>query len=179
MRVTNNFAVPRTCPGQHFLQAVLSSLCIGSGGEGQRLAEASPQPFVRWIPTASIPFHGCSGCRGGWVMLTRRSSARALLLSSSHPSHLSMRVGRQESPHSCAPALAGWEERSPMGWPHCTWGFMPEPPWSPAPGPCKALASAGFGLRGYPESLCFPSLLHVTSRQAANPPAHRVAAAAG
>lgn len=159
--MTTNVAVPRTCPGQRLLPAVLGSLHSGRG-EGQRVAEASPQPFARWPPTAHVapPSHGCSGCHGGRVMLTRRSPAWALLLSLSHPSHLSTGLGRRDSPQNRVPASAGWAERSPVGWPHRSWELMPEPPVGPSSGGhAKPLLQP----QGSPGRLRFPSLLRVTS----------------
>lgn len=174
--MTTNVAVPRTCPGQRLLPAVLGSLHSGRG-EGQRVAEASPQPFARWPPTAHVapPSHGCSGCRGGRVMLTRRSPAWALLLSLSHPSHLSTGLGRRDSPQNRVPASAGWAERSPVGWPHRSWELMPEPPVGPSSGGhAKPLLQP----QGLPGKAALPITAPCDFRQAAKPPAHCFAAAA-
>lgn len=137
----NHFAVPRSCPGQHFLQAVLSSFCNGCGGEGQR-------PFTRWIPTVCIPPqpHGALT-----AMVAERCSPTGLLPSSLHPSHLSTQ--------NCAPASVGWEEGSSVGWPHWSWELMPE---TPRAHPAGLMQNPGFRWIK-PQGLPGMSVLHVTS----------------
>lgn len=160
------------------LCSALSTMALGRGAEAawglpaalHEVDTHSPHPpavpRVLWLPWCLGDAHPWVSCQG----LT------AELIAPLTPEH-----GAWKTRVLPKTVLQPWQagKRGTQGLAPPELGARARAPRGAQPrGSCKAPASAGFGLRGYPGTLCFPCLLCVTSRQAANPPAHCFAAAA-
>lgn len=156
--VTNNFAAPRTCPGQCFLRAVLNSLHDGTGERGRGCLGpprspsrgGHPQPTPPRSPTgapAAMVLGWCSpvGLLPGPYCWAHRT-----------PHTWAWSLEDESPPQNCASALAGWEEGNPGAGPTGAGSSCQSSPWSPAPGVMQSPSFCWIWPQGLPGKSVLP-----------------------